>query len=114
MIISATELYVKNIFTLLPALKISRAIIAEMQRSPGMLEVKASPKGVLLLRTVSAWESEEAMLQFVRSGTHMEAMKRTSEFARATRVARWEADSMPNKATVAAQLAQAKMVDWKR
>ncbi len=112
MIVSATELYVKNIFKLWPALKISGTIIREIQRSPGMLHVKAGPKRLLLLTTITAWETEEAMMQFVRSGTHLEAMKRTKEFASAARVTHWETDELPTKEEVRQRLEAAKMMRY--
>ena len=96
MIISTTELRLKSIAKFLPAIRLSGKIINEAQRAPGVLHVRAHPTSLRTLVTLTAWESEEAMMQFVRSGTHLEAMKQTAVLASDTRSAHWEANKIPS------------------
>lgn len=104
MIVSTAQLRLKSVFKLLPALRLSASIIKEMQKAPGFRGHKAGPRGLLTLCTITLWDSEEAMMHFVRSGTHLEAMKQTASLARSARATHWQGDSLPTWKEAAMQL----------
>lgn len=47
-------------------------------------------------RTLSAWETEEDLMNFVRSGSHARAVDAIPRFARVARALRVETDDIPS------------------
>ncbi len=46
--------------------------------------------------TMSLWQDKESMMDFVRSGAHLEAMKQAKDIAKEIKVVHFEGDTLPN------------------
>lgn len=96
MIASVTELNLKGFtafFRFLPhAIKSQR----QASKAPGVISVRVSSKGLLVQRTLSVWADEKSMLDYVRSGAHLEAMKAFKKMANRSHTARFETASVPD------------------
>lgn len=95
MIITITSLELKHwwgFFRLsLWGLKISRQ--AKMQK--GFIEMKNIGFGYLHF-TLSAWETEEDLKTFARSGAHLEAMKESRNLATEIRIYTFRSEQIPD------------------
>lgn len=67
----------------------------QAKASIGLLGIKAFHKGGMDFCTLSTWESEEDMLTFKNSGSHLLAMKISRKIGSAYSVG-WETDEFPN------------------
>ncbi len=95
MIASITELRLKNFFSFILFIKhaVRSKVQADTAESVVSVEVKSS--GLLIQRTLTVWESEEALKKYVRSGSHLEAMKAFSKIANKSYTAKFEVTSKP-------------------
>lgn len=74
MIISTTELRVKDLLQLPLFFRLSKASVEQARRAPGNLQV--SVRGTLLSgMTLTAWKDEASMMAYRNSGAHAEAMR---------------------------------------
>ena len=97
MIISATVIILKKWSYAFRLMMSARPVIRQAKQAEGVLHVSAYSRNLKHWHTLTAWESEEQMLKFMRSGAHLEVMRLTPKFAHDVLSARWEADRIPTK-----------------
>ena len=104
MIISTTELRVKDLLEVALFFRLSKASVEQARRAPGNLQV--SVRGTLLSgMTLTAWKDETSMMAYRNSG----AMQSYAQFEKVTRRYRtiwYEADGIPNWKRSPAKLLQ--------
>ena len=95
MIASITELRLKNIFSFI--LFIKHAVRSKIQAdsAQGIVSVEVKSSGLLIQRTLTVWESEEALKKYIRSGSHLVAMKSFSKIANKSYTAKFKVTSKP-------------------
>jgi len=89
MIISATQIKITSIIGYLRFFPLVSRTKKQLAEVDGLLFIKT--KG---LRTLSGWQSREAMMTFRDNGHHLEAMKKINKIGH-TKSITWEADSEP-------------------
>lgn len=90
MIISATHLRISGIVGYIRFIFYVRKVMKQLDAAEGLLFVKF--KGS---RTVSGWESQEAMDAFRNKGTHLESMKNIRKMGRPKSTS-WESELEPD------------------
>ena len=78
--------------------ELTNAVAGQLMETPGFLGMSlALEPSCGFARTLTVWESEEAMFAFVGTGAHVEAMGQTFEVGVTGRVTSWTApaDAMP-------------------
>jgi len=70
-------------------------IVLQLQKQKGFIKYKNVGFGYMHY-TLSAWESEAAMKQFVPTGAHLAAMKNSSKLAAEIRTYTFESEQMPD------------------
>jgi hypothetical protein len=94
MYISLTGLKPKNFLSYLKFWTLAIPSFAQAQSAKGNISVSAKRiKGYQC--TITTWESRELMLDFMRSGAHMKAMKQFHNIATG-RTYGYESDHVPN------------------
>jgi hypothetical protein len=94
MYISLTGLKPKNFLSYLKFWTLAIPSFAQAQSAKGNISVSAKRiKGYQC--TITTWESREVMLDFMRSGAHMKAMKQFHNIATG-RTFGFESDHVPN------------------
>lgn len=79
-------------------LELTNGVVAQLMETPGFLGLSlAFEPSCGFARTLTVWESEEAMFAFVNSGAHVEAMGQTFAVGVTGRVTSWTApaEEMP-------------------
>lgn len=79
-------------------LELTNAVVGQLMQTPGFLGLSLAIEPTCgFARTLTVWESEEAMFAFVNSGAHVEAMGQTFAVGVTGRVTSWTApaDEMP-------------------
>ena len=95
MIISTTELRVKDLLQLPLFFRLSIASVEQARRAPGNLQV--SVRGTLLSgMTLTDWKDEASMMAYRNRGAHAEAMRNLKKVTRRYRTIWYEADGIPN------------------
>lgn len=89
MIVTATQLQLKDIGAFFRFLIRIRKISAQVKRATGLVFVKT--KG---FKTLSGWKDYEAMKNFRNSGPHLEAMQNIHKMGTGKSVT-WESDVVP-------------------
>ncbi len=93
MYVSLTALKPKNFLSYLKFWTLAIPSFAQAQAAKGQLHVSAKRvKGYQC--TITAWESREVMLDFMRSGAHLKAMKQFHSIATG-RTFGYEGDKIP-------------------
>lgn len=93
--VSVTELRLRSIFKLFAFLRHVKAIRKQLETAPGLIRYTTAPKRFTCFQTLSAWESEVAMYDFMRSGAHLAAMKNVKHIASGTRYTRRKVETFP-------------------
>jgi hypothetical protein len=78
--------------------ELTEAVVVELMQTPGLLGAGfAQEPNCGFMRTLTVWESEQAMFAFVSSDAHVEAMSQTFVVGVTGRVTSWTApaDEMP-------------------
>jgi heme-degrading monooxygenase HmoA len=90
--------------------ELTGAVVAQVMQTPGFVGVAvATEPNCGFARTLSVWESEEAMFAFVGSGAHAEAMTHTFDVGVTGRVTSWSVpgeEAPPSWETAIAQIAE--------
>lgn len=96
MVASITELNLKNFWSFL--IFIPHAIKSKNQATSahGMVSIQLASEGILTQRTLTVWENEKAMWDYVRSGSHLRAMKVFGKIATKSFTAHFEVESPPS------------------
>ena len=95
--ISVTEIRLRSIGKIFHFMRQVKQIRKQMEAAPGMKKYALHPNGLTVFNTISAWESDEAMYAFMRSGAHAQAMKEVKVVAAATRYTRRRNVAFPDK-----------------
>ena len=99
MIASTTPIYVTRPFGTSRLLMYIFRVRRQLARTPGLVKYDFHPGW----RTLTIWESTEALKAFRNSGAHLEAMRNTAKIGRA-RTATWEVTHIPTWPEVIATL----------
>jgi hypothetical protein len=96
MIASVTELNLKNFWGYLRF--IPHAIRSKIQadKAKGIISISLKSDGFLVQRTLTVWEDEASMKNYVRSGWHLKAMKDFSKMANKSYVVKFEIQKAPS------------------
>ena len=95
MIITFTSITLKSPWKFFSLSNNGRKIQSQAKRSPGFIKMKNTGWWKQHY-TVSAWDSEDAMKKFARSGAHLDAMKKTANLASELRTYTFEANEIPD------------------
>ncbi len=90
MIIAYTELNINKLSGYIHFFKIIGAIKKQLDESEGLVFIKFR-----WFKTLTGWESYDAMKKFRNHGPHLEAMKDSANIGVA-RVVTWKADDIPD------------------
>jgi len=89
MIVTATQIKIKSIVGFLHFIPMVRNIRGQLSKVDGLVFVKFNG-----LRTLTGWESHEAMRAFRNKGHHLDAMKKIKKIGKAKSIT-WEAKAEP-------------------
>ena len=67
----------------------------QADQADGAVSVKVKADGLLIQRTLTVWDSHEAMRAYVRSGAHLKAMKVFAQVANTSYTATFEVVAPP-------------------
>lgn len=95
MIISLTELRLRNFLQFPRFIRHSAASTSQAQQSPGVVAVKGKV-GWNVGYTITAWKDMESMMAFRHSGAHKEAMKDIKRVSHKYKTMHYQADEVPN------------------
>lgn len=96
MTISIGEFHLKKL-TLAPEfIKLSQKIHIESQESKGNIHSEIKNVGLKKFYSFSAWETREDMLNFMKSGQHSEAMKKSEKYAKEFSLLSFESLDLPS------------------
>jgi hypothetical protein len=90
MIITATQIKIKSILGFIRFIPRIRNIKIQVSKVDGILFIEFNG-----LRTLTGWESYEAMKNFRSNGHHLDAMKNVKHIGKSKSIT-WETDSKPN------------------
>ena len=97
MIISITKLQLKNIWQLLIFMKHAGKSRNQAISSAGVIHVDVKADlGKLTFYTLTAWENESSLREFMLARHHKEAMKTTKRIARQAVSIHFEGDKIPD------------------
>lgn len=96
MIASITELHLKKIWSYLRFLPLAIKSKIQAEKSPGLISIQLNSKGLFVQRTLTVWKNEKLMLDFVKSGSHLKAMKAFSKIANRSSTATFAVKSLPS------------------
>lgn len=96
MIASITRIKLKNPLKLFKFIAVAPKIMKQAANSPGNLSYTGRYKGYLTFWTITTWEDEKSMIDFVRSGLHLEVMKQTRYYSDDFSTANWIVDNTPS------------------
>ncbi len=111
LLISITYFQVKNLWKLPTFLRYASRSSAQAKIASGILhqDIKAD-FWKLRFWTLTAWESEEAMLTYIRQGAHLQAMKRSRSLAKEMKATRYPATKIPTWSEAMAKVAEEKPI----
>lgn len=95
MLISITELHIKNLWRLPLFMKYASRSAKQSQTAKGNIKTVIS-LGWMRGYTITAWENIDAMMQFRNTGDHKEAMRMMRKVSSAYKSLHWEANEIPN------------------
>lgn len=95
MIAAITQIRLKSIFKLPKFMFVSNLIFKQAKNAPGNKGMKSSNKGLQFF-TLTLWDDEKSLMDFMLSGNHREAMKVIRDYSNDYGSARWETISMPS------------------
>jgi hypothetical protein len=96
MVASITELNLKNFWSYF--VFIPHAVKSKIQasKSKGIVSISIRSEGLFTQRTLTVWETEQAMREYVRSGDHLKAMRAFAKHANKSYSAHFEVDAAPS------------------
>lgn len=94
MIITITSIRLRSVWHYFRLTWNGLQITRQLQKQAGFIRMKNTGFGYLHF-TASAWENQEAMKTFARSGAHLAAMQQTAALATELRSYTFESDSLP-------------------
>ena len=97
MIISITKLQLKNIWQLLKFMNHAGRSRSQAISSAGVIHVDVKADlGKLTFYTLTAWENESSLREFMLGGHHKKAMKITKKIAKQAVSTNYEGDKIPD------------------
>ena len=95
MVASVTELNLKNFWSFL--VFIPHAVKSKIQASKakGIVSIALGSEGIFVQRTLTVWETEQAMKDYVKSGNHVKAMRAFAAHANKSYTVHFEVESVP-------------------
>lgn len=81
MILTITRIELNSYSTLRSFFKLNAQIIRELKLSPCIKYQMTGKWNLKVWYTMTLWENEKDLQHFYRSGTHLEAMKRSATFS---------------------------------
>lgn len=94
MIVTLTSIRLKSVWYFLKLSWFGLKISQQAKRQAGFIHLKNTGFGYWHF-TYSAWQNENAMKEFTRSGAHLEAMKKSALLAEEIRTYTYETDLLP-------------------
>ena len=94
MIVAITHLKLKHIGKLPGFMKHTNKSKAASENASGNIGVQVRSEGILVHRTLTVWEDQESLMNFVTSKPHVDAMKATRNLASETVSDHWECEEM--------------------
>lgn len=94
MVIVITSLRLNRLWSFFKLASMALQITRQMKASPGLRDFRKTGVGKLHF-TLSAWDDEDTMRRFARSGAHLDSMKRSREIASEIRTYTYHADVLP-------------------
>lgn len=96
MVASITELKLKNFWSYL--VFIPHAVKSKIQASKakGIVSIALQSDGLLTQRTLTVWQGEKEMRDYVRSGAHIKAVVAFGPHAKKSSTAHFEVDTIPS------------------
>jgi heme-degrading monooxygenase HmoA len=94
MIASITKMRLKSVFKLPKFMFVSGSVFKQVKNAPGNKGVKSTNKGLQFF-TLTLWEDERSIMDFMLSGAHREVMKVIRDYSDDYGSARWEVSEMP-------------------
>lgn len=95
MYITVTSIKLKHWWNFFKLSQYALAIVKQTKKEKGLIKFKKQGIG-LLHYTLTAWESEEDLKRFARSGAHLEAMKISGSIASELGTYTYESRAIPN------------------
>lgn len=95
MIVTLTSIRLKSVWHFFKLSWFGLKISQQVKSQAGFIQLKNTGFGYLHF-TCSAWQSEKAMKEFMRSGAHLEAMKNSASLAREIRTYTYQTDQLPS------------------
>lgn len=103
MIASITKIRLKSVFKLPKFMFVSGPVFKQAKNAPGNKGVKSTSSGLQFF-TLTLWEDERSIMDFMLSGAHREVMKVIRDYSEDYGSARWEVSEMPAWDDARAQL----------
>lgn len=94
MVVSITSIRLRSLWKFFQLSYYALQIVRQTKQEKGFISLKNMGFGYLHY-TLTAWESEEDLRRFARSGAHLESMKKSSVLAREIRTYSYESDKLP-------------------
>ena len=95
MVITVTSLRLRRLWGFFKLTYLAMHIVRQTKTHSGFISMKNTGFGYMHY-TLSAWESEEDVKQFARTGAHREAMKFSRSLATEIRIYTFQCDKIPN------------------
>lgn len=95
MIVTLTSIRLKSVWYFFKLSWFGLKISQQAKRQVGFVKLKNTGFGYLHF-TCSAWEHENAMKEFARTGAHLEAMKNSASLAEEIRTYTYQTDHLPS------------------
>ncbi|MFT4878263.1 MAG: hypothetical protein ACJAU0_002559 [Flavobacteriales bacterium] len=107
MIAAITHLRLKNVSKIPLFFKLANASGASASIATGNVHSSVRNKGMLIFRTLTVWKDMEALLNYVHSSPHLEAMKATKNLSNDAYTTHWETSNIPSWEEALIKLEQA-------
>jgi Domain of unknown function (DUF3291) len=91
-LVSVTRLRLRSIRYLLAFFWYAIRSESQAKRAPGNLQARTQAKGWLTFWTLTVWENEAAMRQYMLAGAHREAMTKLTEWCDEAALTHWMQD----------------------
>jgi len=95
MYITVTSLRLKRFWHFFKLAYFALHVTKQMKGEKGFVHFKNKGLG-MLQHTLSAWESEEDLRRFARSGAHAESMRKSHTIAAEIRTLTYQSDTIPD------------------
>ncbi len=95
MVAAVTELNLKNFWCYLRFLPHAVLCKIQAERSPGLIFIQLNSKNLFVQRTMTVWKNDKCMDDYIKSGSHLRAMKVFSQISKRSVTARFTVKSLP-------------------